>query len=180
MEREFFPSEGECNIFHQKGVMVHLFSFCCFLLYLCSCTNLCDGEYSKIYENTPKQAITYNSNPATDKASTKAPIVAKVTPKQMSHFTTYKVTAYCPCEKCCGKSNGLTATGTKATAGRTIAVDPKIIPLGSKVNIGGKTFVAEDTGGAIKGRRIDMFFASHKEAVQFGVQNLPVVVVGRT
>ena len=63
-----------------------------------------------------------------------------------------------------------TATGTRPETGRTIAVDPRIIPYGSKVIINGHTYTAEDCGGAIKGSRIDVFFATHNEALVFGMQ----------
>lgn len=69
-----------------------------------------------------------------------------------------------------------TATGTTPTHGRTIAVDPKVIPLGSKVEINGHTYIAEDTGGAIKGNRIDMVFATHKEALEYGKRNIEVFI----
>ena len=91
--------------------------------------------------------------------------------------TTFKVTAYCPCVKCCGKSDGITATGTVATAGRTIAVDPTVIPYGSKVILNGVTYIAEDCGGAIKGNKIDMFFNTHEEALQWGVRYIEGVVI---
>lgn len=91
--------------------------------------------------------------------------------------TTFKVTAYCPCVKCCGKDDGITATGTVATAGRTIAVDPTQIPYGSKVILNGHTYIAEDCGGAIKGNKIDMFFNTHEEALQWGVKYIEGVVV---
>lgn len=81
-------------------------------------------------------------------------------------------TAYCPCAQCCGKTDGITATGTQATAGRTIAVDPAVIPYGTEVIINGHTYIAEDCGGAINGRDIDIFFNTHEEAVQFGRQTL--------
>lgn len=81
---------------------------------------------------------------------------------------TVTATAYCPCEKCCGKSDGITATGTKATAARTIAVDPSVIPYGTNVIIDGVTYVAEDCGGAVKGNDIDIFFNTHEEALNFG------------
>lgn len=81
----------------------------------------------------------------------------------------FKIFAYCPCASCCGKSDGITATGTVATAGRTIAVDPEVIPLGSVVIIDGHEYIAEDTGGGIKGKKIDMFCSSHEEALQRGV-----------
>ena len=82
----------------------------------------------------------------------------------------FKLTAYCPCKECCGKTDGITATGTRAKAGRTIAVDPSKIPYGSKVTINGKEYVAEDCGGAIKDNHIDVFFNTHDEALKFGVQ----------
>ena len=87
---------------------------------------------------------------------------------------TFKLTAYCPCSKCCGKwANGITATGTTAKANHTIAVDPKVIPYGSTVYIEGLgTFVAEDCGGAIKGNRIDIFYNTHSEALNSGVTAL--------
>lgn len=88
----------------------------------------------------------------------------------------FKLTAYCPCAKCCGKwANGITATGTTATEGRTIAVDPRVIPYGSTVTLYYEdgtvhTYTAEDCGGAIKGNRIDVFFDDHQAARDFGVQ----------
>ena len=89
------------------------------------------------------------------------------------------VTAYCPCVKCCGKSDGITASGTKAIEGRTIAVDPRYIPYGTEVVIDGRTYIAEDCGGAIKGNnRIDLFFDSHSEALAFGRQAKTVKVIG--
>lgn len=89
---------------------------------------------------------------------------------------TFKLTAYCACSKCCGKSDGITASGTKAKQGRTIAVDPKQIPYGTKVVINGHTYTAEDCGGGIGKNRIDVFFNSHKEALKFGVQRAEVFV----
>ncbi len=82
----------------------------------------------------------------------------------------FTLTGYCPCVKCCGKSDGITASGKKAKASHTIAVDKSVIPLGSKVLINGKVYVAEDVGGAIKGKKIDIFFNSHSEALAFGKQ----------
>ncbi len=88
----------------------------------------------------------------------------------------YKITAYCPCAKCCGKTNGRTAAGTKATAGRTVAASSKFA-FGTKLNIGGHTYIVEDRGGAIKGNKIDIFVNSHSEALAWGVRYLPVSVI---
>lgn len=87
----------------------------------------------------------------------------------------FRLTAYCPCMKCCGKTDGITSTGTTAAEGRTIAVDPRVIPYGSTVTIyfsdgTSHTYTAEDCGGAIKENRIDVFFDDHQAAREFGVQ----------
>lgn len=89
---------------------------------------------------------------------------------------TYKITAYCGCAKCCGKTDGITASGTHVTAGRTIAAPPEI-PFGTKLIINGHTYTVEDRGGAIKGKRIDIYFESHQEALDFGVQYIEVFQV---
>ena len=90
---------------------------------------------------------------------------------------TVTATAYCPCAECCGKTDGITATGTQATAGRTIAVDPSVIPYGTHVIIDGVTYVAEDCGGAVKGNDVDIFFDTHEEALQFGRRIMPAYIL---
>ena len=88
----------------------------------------------------------------------------------------YKVTAYCACVKCCGKTNGITASGTKATANRTVAA-PSSFAFGTKIVMNGQTYVVEDRGGAIQGNRIDLYMNSHSEALAWGVRYLDVEVL---
>lgn len=73
----------------------------------------------------------------------------------------------------------ITSTGRRPQAGRTIAVDPRVIPYGSKVYIPyfGKTFIAEDCGGGIKGNKIDIFMRSNKECNRFGVKYLTIQIL---
>ena len=84
-----------------------------------------------------------------------------------------KLTAYCienyP-HICNDGDASTTATGTKPTPGKTVAVDPRIIPYNSNVIINGHTYIAEDCGGAVKGNQVDIVFATHQEALDFGVQ----------
>ena len=87
---------------------------------------------------------------------------------EVQYLGKYKLTAYCGCKKCSGKWGTRTASGKKAKQGRTIAVDKRKIKLGSKVQINGKTYVAEDVGGGVKGKHIDVFFKSHKQTKRFG------------
>lgn len=93
----------------------------------------------------------------------------------------FEITGYCPCRKCCGNFSSevtgkspSTSTGVVPVQGRTIAVDPRVIPYGTKVYIDGHEYVAEDCGGAIKGNRIDMYFNSHQEALVWGRKHIEV------
>jgi 3D (Asp-Asp-Asp) domain-containing protein len=88
----------------------------------------------------------------------------------------YVITAYCTCKICCGVYSGgnRTASGTVPTTNRTLAVDTSVIPFGTKLVINGQIYVAEDRGGAIKGKRIDMFFYTHKEALKWGRRTVEV------
>ena len=117
------------------------------------------------------------------KATSRATTVARNTTTEATHNATpgksigvYKITGYCSCARCCGKATGRTASGTIATAGRTVAASAAL-PYGTKVNINGHTYTVEDRGGAIKGNKIDIYFSSHAQALAWGVKYLPVEVV---
>ncbi|MDF2656370.1 MAG: hypothetical protein K0R19_2844 [Bacillota bacterium] len=94
--------------------------------------------------------------------------ITQIPDAQPVSLGTFTVTHYCSCAICCGKSDGITATGTMATEGRTVAVDPEVIPLGSEILIDGQAYIAEDVGGAVKGRKVDIYVSSHQEAIQRG------------
>ena len=108
---------------------------------------------------------------------------------QWISYGTYTLTAYCACETCCGywattrplDENGnpivYTASGARAEAGTTIAVDPSISPYGTQVKINDHIYTAQDTGGAIKGNRIDIFFDNHADAWNFGMQQAEVFIM---
>lgn len=88
------------------------------------------------------------------------------------------ITHYCceAYEHICGDGDGLTATGIPVAPG-IVAVDPECIPLGSTVIIDGQEYLAADTGGAIKGNRIDIAVESHQEALELGTRTAEVWIV---
>ncbi|MBF0488701.1 MAG: 3D domain-containing protein [Nitrospirae bacterium] len=89
----------------------------------------------------------------------------------------FEVTAYEPSGKSCGKwaKFGITKSGTSPNRLRTVAVDPDVIPIGSLVYIEGIGWrVAEDTGSRVKGKIIDLFCETVKEAREFGRQKKTV------
>ena len=90
-----------------------------------------------------------------------------------------KVSHYCCCVKCCGKDDGITYSGVKATPGVTVAVDTSIIPLGADVLVDyGDGIInyyrADDTGSAIKGNKLDLCVSSHQEAINLGARTATV------
>lgn len=98
---------------------------------------------------------------------------------------TFTATAYCPCVECCGIWSAehpsrnadyvqRTSSGAIPEEGRTISADWDVLPKGSEVVINGHPYIVEDTGGAIKGHRIDIYFESHEAALEFGVQEVDV------
>ena len=93
------------------------------------------------------------------------------------------ITAYCICEKCCGKDEthpayGITASGRTAEPFVSVAVDPKVIPLGSVIMIDFdgemKEYRADDTGSGVKGAHIDVCYPSHQTALEHGVKTATV------
>ena len=127
---------------------------------------------SEVVVQEPVDKIVQVQKKVTSRSST----LPRVSNTSTTGGTVYKITAYCPCSKCCGKTSGRTASGTKATAGRTVAASSKFA-FGTKLNIGGHVYTVEDRGGAINGNKIDIFVNSHAEALAWGVRYLNVNVV---
>ena len=98
---------------------------------------------------------------------------------QQPIYSNYRVTAYCLCEKCCGKWSKVyprrTANGHIIQPGDKFVAADKSIPFGTKLDIPGYGIVQVlDRGGAIKGNRLDVFFPTHQEALNWGVKSLTV------
>ena len=104
-------------------------------------------------------------------------------PIRVARTITMRVTAYSPDYRSCGASaDGITASGYSVftNGGCMVAADPRVLPLGSLVSVpgydGGAVVPVLDTGGAIKGDRLDVLYATHEVAKRWGVQDLEVQV----
>jgi 3D (Asp-Asp-Asp) domain-containing protein len=98
-------------------------------------------------------------------------VAALLTPPPVHRIPDCTLTAYCNCPECCGVwAYGPTYTGTMPEEGRTVAVDPDVIPLGSRVRIGDRWYIAEDTGNGVKGHHIDIYMEDHAAGDWFGVR----------
>lgn len=110
-----------------------------------------------------------------------------------SQLADLTVTYYCLCEKCCqvwswehssklvlDNYSQSTKMGGKPTEGRTIAVDPSVIPYNSVVHIDGVNYIAEDCGGGVKGYHIDIFLNDHEKCQEYGRNtNVPAIIYRR-
>ena len=116
------------------------------------------------------EKVSYQVNiPAEEKIDENPLKIENTSEEEKVYLGEFRITHYCHCAKCNGVwANQPTASGVMPEIGRTIAVDPTVIPLGSAVEINGKEYVAEDTGSAIKGNRIDVFVESHELALDLG------------
>lgn len=134
----------------------------------------------KIEEEQKKETNTTTTKSSTKTTTTKNKQVNKKSTNNTAsngEYIKFTATAYCGCSRCCDKSTGKTASGTKATAGRTVAMSSKYA-FGTKIEIKGYgTYVVEDRGGAISGNRIDIYFNSHSEALNFGRRTVYLRVV---
>jgi 3D (Asp-Asp-Asp) domain-containing protein len=92
-----------------------------------------------------------------------------------------RVTAYCPCPRCCGRfADGVTACGHVIMRGDHLAAADKKYPFGTEIIVPGynddQPIKVLDRGGAIKGNRLDILFSSHTQAVRWGVRYIEVKI----
>lgn len=128
------------------------------------------AEYKTVHEPAEEPVVEISSEEVCEEVNTEPELIS---------LGEYKITYYCKenYPHICNNGDATkTATGTTPTAGRTIAVDPSVIPYGTEVIINGHTYIAEDCGGAINGNRIDIVVDTHEEALQCGVDHYEVFV----
>lgn len=124
--------------------------------------------------------------PMTTETSTFAPSPTPTV--ELVSLGEFRITAYCPCEICCGNwaknrpvdEDGsvqvFTASGDLAVEGVTIAADTSVLPFGTEVIIDDVKYIVQDRGKAIKGNKIDVYFENHQDALEFGVQYKEVFI----
>lgn len=157
-----------CFVLLSVLILLAVFLFCV------GCKTVKKSEEIAYTETTITTEIITSTEPKTEAVPTTVQTTTQLMYLNMGEF---KLTAYCNCNKCCGKwAGGKTASGTYPKQGRTIAVDEDVIPFGSEVVIGGHTYTAEDCGGKVIGKHIDVYFENHSDANNFGVQYADVLL----
>lgn len=143
-----------------------------------------DTEIITLTLPTPEPTPTARPEPAS--TVTYAPLpTSLIDPRPREVYVSlgeFRLTAYCGCSKCCGKwgknrpidANGrpivYTANQSIAVEGLTVAADISLLPYGTEIYIDGHRYEVQDCGGAIKGKRLDIYFERHTDAWAFGVQ----------
>lgn len=161
---------------HSKNILV-VVAFAVILIIVISALlgmGTSSSEVDRSDETTIEASV--KSSPSTEQ------ITEEVKEPEVISLGEYRLTAYCGCSKCCGKwgenrpldESGkpivYTANMSIAKEGVTIAADINILPYGTKVIIDGHEYIVQDKGGVINGNRIDIYFESHQDALNFGVQ----------
>ena len=108
-----------------------------------------------------------------DKQNTDPAVPKMVTAEPGEYLGEFKATGYCNCQRCSG---GYTKTysGTIPKANHTLSADLNVFPIGTKLVIDGITYTVEDKGSSVNGKKVDIFFATHAEALAFGTQTVDV------
>ena len=122
-----------------------------------------EGSWYKVTDGRVQGWCHKNYIRITNTSIVETPVTETPSGTNMRYIGNFKLTGYCPCYKCSEGYGSNTATGVRAQEGVTIAVDPRIIPYGTKVyieNVGYR--IAQDCGGAIKKQKIDIYVSNHK------------------
>ncbi len=132
------------------------------------------------YTKTAKQVIPLHTV-AANKEGNAEPVRTEAEQPGEWQTVQMRVTAYCPCSECCGQyADGITASGHKIQPGETFVAADKRYSFGTEIVIPGydndRPVKVLDRAGAIKGNRLDVFFDSHRQALEWGVKYLDVEV----
>lgn len=124
---------------------------------------------TKVVRNTPSEPVVIEEQyqePLKEEVLLPPPITQEVKPEIPKYLSLgdFEITAYC-------YTGNPTSTGVMPVEGITIAVDPKVIPYGTIITVNGKEYVAQDCGPAIKGKKLDIYFNTRKQAIEYGRQH---------
>lgn len=132
------------------------------------------AEDPYMVESLPAEAPVDGEPPEAIEIVTKEATAAEAVPaERWESLGVWKLTAYCPCEKCNGRGRAWkTASGAPMVVGRTVAVGG--LPFGTELMINGQTYVVEDRG--VHGNHVDILHESHAAAKRFGIQRAEVFI----
>jgi len=152
------------------------------LTMICLVTIICTvGYINKSYANSDNRMTLLANSEGTTEHNTKHFVTSEDNDNDEWQTVQMRVTAYCPCPKCCGSySDGVTACGHKIRQGDLFVAADKKYPFGTEMIVPGykksEAVKVLDRGGVIRANRLDVFFNSHQEALKWGVRYLDVKI----
>ncbi len=90
-----------------------------------------------------------------------------------SYLGEFETTAYCSCSSC-SEGHSVTYAGTVPQANHTVSADLSVFPLGTRLKIGDTIYTVEDKGSSVTGNKLDIYFDSHSQALDYGRQYVDV------
>jgi len=145
--------------------------------------NLAQQQQQSSKPNQEATQVAGTSTADTATANTSSPVIPTERPREVSATAPASVEKAAPSENFEATAyslHGRTASGAPATTG-VIAADPRVLPIGSRVRIEAGNYTGEyvvaDTGGAVKGKRIDIWTPSSREAMRFGRRTVKLTVL---
>lgn len=155
-------------------VVCLILNIAAFVKYYCfedeAIETITEAIITEVSKETTTQETTHEITQAEETTHAEHTESHEETTKNVKSLGDFVLFAYDPCYECSEEWGDNTSTGVKAKEGRTIAVDPSVIPYGTEVIINGHVYRAEDCGADIKGNIIDIYFDTHEEAEIFGRQ----------
>lgn len=135
-----------------------------------------DGTKAKMANHPSATAYredTASAETATETKTQTADLASGTKGQSLGMFTT---TGYCNCSRCSGGHN-LTYSGTVPMASHTISADIDIFPIGTRLMIDDIIYTVEDIGSGVDGNKLDIYYASHADAVAHGMKTQEVFAV---
>lgn len=133
-----------------------------------------DGASRVITCGTGEEALATDNVVVTGDAA--KPLASGESPKQGKSLGMFTTTGYCNCSQCSG-GHSLTYSGTVPQAGHTLSADLDLFPIGTRLMINGTIYTVEDMGSSVDGHKVDIYYASHEEAVAHGTKQEEVFMV---
>ena len=134
--------------------------------------------YRKSRGSSSSSSSSSSKSSSSSSSSGKKAVSTKVSSSKGKSLGTFTTTGYCNCSQCAGAYAGRpTSSGVMPKANHTIAADPSVLPIGTKVIINGQEYKVEDTGSGVNGKTIDVYYDNHDAAVAHGNKKVEVFSV---
>ena len=137
-----------------------------------------EDVYRKPRGSSSSSSSGSSKSSSSSSGSSKKAVSTKLSSNKGKSLGTFTTTGYCNCSICAGAYAGrATSSGVMPKANHTIAADPSVLPIGTRVIINGQEYKVEDTGSGVSGNKIDIYYDNHDAAMAHGNKKVEVFAV---